>query len=140
MLDYIIVPSEFFLFKFDVVSLTVAATSIAYSFVQWWRVIDFTKAIIVWIWMSYACTPLLKFTLVGGLKCLYGFLFIPLTEISPLRGEISVSEPARLIILTQSENEKDFPYHRDLGERDIPLCGTSFFLYKHSLTTKWAGI
>ena len=29
----------------------------------------------------------------GGLKCLYGFL-----DFSPLRGEISVSEPTRLII------------------------------------------
>ena len=33
----------------------------------------------------------------------------------------------------QSENKKDFPCHRDPGERDVPLSGTSFFSYKHPL-------
>ena len=77
--------------------------------------------------------PLLKFTSAGGLKCLYGFLFIPLTKVWPLRGEISVSEPVSLIIQTQSENKKDCPCHRDSDEGDIPLSGTSFFSYKHPL-------
>ena len=34
----------------------------------------------------------------------------------------------------KSENKKDFSCHRDPGEQDIPLTGTSFFSYKHPLS------
>ena len=61
----------------------------------------------------------IKITSAGGLKGLYGFLFIPF------------SEPARLIIKTQSENKKDFPCHRDPSKRDIPLSWISLFSCKH---------
>ena len=38
---------KFFLYKFEVVSLAMAAASISYSVGQWWRVIDFTEVVIV---------------------------------------------------------------------------------------------
>ena len=64
---------KFVLFKFEAVSLAVAAAFIFYLVVEWWRVIDFTYSIIVWIRTSYACAPLLNFTSAGGLKCLFVF-------------------------------------------------------------------
>ena len=90
MLDNISLPHlKIFLFKFEVVSLAVAAASISYSVVQWWRILDFTE-VIVSIRTLYACVPLLKFTSAVRLKCLYGFLSIPFTEISPLSKRICI--------------------------------------------------
>lgn len=62
MLDHIIAPYEILFLKLEVVSIAVTTASMAHSVVQWWRVIGFRGAIIVWFWMSYACAPLLKFT------------------------------------------------------------------------------
>ena len=62
------------------------------------------EAIIVWIGMLYACALLLKFTLAGGLKCLYRFLFIQLIEILPSEASVNKRGSSQ----RQSENKKDF--------------------------------
>ena len=50
-----------------------------------------------------------------GMKCSYGKIFSPLTEIPVGKTEISVTEPARPLILTHQSFTKDLEVRWDLG-------------------------
>ena len=62
-----------------------------------------------------------RFNPVTGLECSYGKIFIPVTEISVAKTEISVTGPARTLIRTHRYFYKEKAVRRDLGNRASPV-------------------